>query len=139
MAYAKDAKTHRELRNLVCLVCFNKLKTMKPITGSPTAPSSLLQKILISFMENYDPANPKLPSALCSHCFNHIQRNPDKLADPIDFSKLEFPSMAQIRELKLASLDEMRGCTCSLCVVGVVEVITIQNFLPGPPEMLSLV
>ena len=68
--------------------------------------------------ENFDPENPKFPSGVCSHCYNCLIRNPDKLSDPIDFSKLEFPSMAQIRALKLSSLDEMQGCTCSLCDIG---------------------
>ena len=120
MAYQKDAKTHQKLRSLVCLMCFQKLKTMRPITGDAHKPKekSLLEKIQTYFIEGFDPANPKFPAAVCSHCYNLLIRTPDNLPDPIDFTELEFPSRAQIRELKLSSLDEMVGCTCSLCMIG---------------------
>ena len=117
MAYANWAKTHKELRSLVCLICIQKLKTMKPISGSPTDPkeNSLLDKIQKAFLINYDPGNPKLPSAICSHCYNILVRTPDKLPDPLDYSQLTFPTRAQIREWKISSLDELKGCTCTPC------------------------
>ena len=120
MASARDAKTHKELRSHVCLICLQKLKTMRPITGSPTNPkeNSLLDKIQKLFFTNFDPGNPKFPSAVCTHCYNFLIRTPDKLPDPPDYSQLTFPSRAQIRELKISSLDELKGCTCSLCTIG---------------------
>ena len=93
---------------------------MQEIKGAPEnpPPNSLLEKIQKFYIENFDPGNPKMPCAVCSQCINTLRRNPEKLPDPSDYSQLEFPSRAQLRELKISNLDEMTGCTCSLCIIG---------------------
>ena len=55
----KEKRNHDANRHFVCLLCFEKSKTIFPITGIT------LQRVKKYWMENYDEADPRLPAAVC--------------------------------------------------------------------------
>ena len=148
----KTAKTHREFRSLVCLLCFQKGSSMRKITDS------ILIKVQKFFFENFDINDPKLPCGCCSHCYNILlaiekgSKKPSDLPNPVDFNALQFPVLT--RSLGgITNLEDLEGCTCSICSIARSNAGQIGNkfggytktgafpkgrpALPGPPRLPS--
>ena len=92
------AKTHQELRSLVCLVCGLKGSSPRKLTGE------ILKKVQKHFFSNYDPSMvdiEKFPSSCCSKCYNDLvavengKKTSDDLPDIIDFPQLNFPKITR--------------------------------------------
>lgn len=95
---SKYAKSHYENRAKVCLLCFQKNKTMMPAENP-----FLLKRIKEFFLKNYCPSDFKTPSSICCSCKKQLQfkearklgdeKIPEvSLPDPVHSSKLYFPA-----------------------------------------------
>ena len=120
----KEKRNHDANRHFVCLLCFEKSKTIFPITGIT------LQRVKKYWMENYDEADPRLPAAVCAKhhkmlaCVETGQRGAtiDSLPDPLDYSKMAFPIMT-----RGAVNDPNADCKCTICRVAQENCGTVGN------------
>ena len=111
MPFTTPKSTHAQNRAKVCLMCFQKGKAMRNIT------EGVLKQIHSFFISNYDPSELKMPNAICSRCRVLLGQTEKKekqfvlvdLPDPIDFSKLTFPTIT--RSSGVTNLGELMGCS----------------------------
>lgn len=91
-----------------------------------------LQRIHKHFFEDFDSSDSKLPNGICSRCRKLLERvdsgskDTSALPNPIDFTSLSFPRMT--RSSGFTTLEEVVGCTCSICKVAII----VSNEKPYP-------
>lgn len=117
----KEAKTHGQLRSMVCLVCFQKRSDIWIITGGV-----VLERIRTSFMTNYDPEDQYVPNGLCGRCRKILERiaggsaDADSLPNPVDFGALDFPALTRSSGAPKEQQD-LTNCPCGICSVATVH------------------
>ena len=116
------AKTHKEFRSLVCLVCWKKQSptNIRNIVGA------VLEKIqAIPKFATYVPSE-KLPSDCCGRCHNILvkikkrQKTVSDLDIDFDLDNLSFPISTphQLRVNGVTSIDDLTNCECTICKIG---------------------
>lgn len=112
------AKSHDECRKCVCLLCFNKTKTMRNITKTA---HKIIQEHIVS---GYDESDDRLPTMLCSNCYTIIYEynaaNFTHVIPIFDYSSLK-------QNLRPNTRNAIQ-CDCKVCEIA--RSSTTSNFSP---------
>ena len=119
-----SAKTHKEMRASVCVLCFRKPKTLRP-----------LSKTALDLIEKYVFHDVKadkwswLPSHICGGCYAELNKtkvDPTHNVKHVEFLSLDPPARTTRSFVK---------CVCSVCTTGRMhgsEYNQHKNIFPGP-------
>ena len=115
------AKTHPEMQNSVCLLCFRKPKTLRNI--SPMVDSLL--KTVIPLLCNTEEWT-WLPTKICGGCFfelHKVKKDPRHAVKHIDYESLVPPQVKHSMQTRSRLQEEeessaLECCCCSVCSVG---------------------
>ena len=120
-------RNHLQNQSLVCLLCFERGLSPRKITGVT------LERVQKFFIENFDPMVSEFPCVICAHCNKLLiqvdkgEKDPSDLPVVTDFSTLSFPRST--RSNAFTNLDDLQGCTCSICKIATACTIEKGNKL----------
>ena len=122
------AKTHNEMRAIVCLVCSLKGSSPRKITGKN------LERVTTYYLTNYNPEDVNFPSHICDRCrklLENIEKGKNKIEDlpePIDMTQVKLPSPRM--ETRTSSVQNKKLCDCYICEIGRVNARGVGPTVP---------
>ena len=115
----KSAKTHNEMRTVVCAICTFKGSSPRKITGK------CLERVKSYVFTNYNPEDINYPSHACSRCYKLLEniekgvKTIDDLPDPLDLSEVKLPDSRMTT--RLSSPETKTHCDCYICEEGGIQ------------------
>lgn len=107
----KNAGSHNDNRNKVCVICFGKNSRCNKSKFVPIIPQGKIENMIQNYFE-YEASNERLPNAICGKCLRKLYRSEDIV--PPNLS--DFKAMIFTRPVKKVQ-DQLLPCKCRLCQI----------------------